>query len=151
MDSTLPKIVKENMAAIRSTGSSKVPFIVCQPAVSTRPTAAAFRENRCRQFQGTKPNSFLIRMSLLARHASKNRWEDTPSWPKDLTTERPWMYSMAAPDNASWARCPTGAVRALCRPIPLRAKADISTPTTATSAASGQKNAMHKTMTSTCR
>ena len=54
---------------------------------------------------------------------------------------------MAAPDNASWARCPTGAVRALCRPMPRRAKADSSTPTTATSAASGQKKAMHKTMT----
>ena len=149
MASTLPKMVKENRAIIRKYGSGKAPIRVCCPAVRTSPTEAARRANRCRQFQGTKPNSFLIRMALLARQASRNRWTDTPSWPKDFTTGKPWMYSMAAPDSTSWARWPTGAVRALCRPMPRRAKADTGTPASATRAAGGQKMATHSRITAT--
>ena len=76
-------------AIIRKYWRGRAPARACQPAVSTSPTEAARRANRCRQFQGTKPNSFLMRMALFARQASRNRWTETPSWPKDLTTGRP--------------------------------------------------------------
>ena len=60
-------------AIIRKYGSGKAPAKACWPAASTSPTDAARRANRCRQFQGTNPNSFLMRMSLLSRQASRNR------------------------------------------------------------------------------
>ena len=81
--------VSNGRAIIRKYGSGSVPTKACCPAVRTSPTDAARRANRCRQFQGTKPNSFLMRMALLSRQAFRNRWTDTPSWPKDFTTGRP--------------------------------------------------------------
>ena len=115
MASTLPKMVKENRAIIRKYGSGNAPTKACCPGGKDQPHGRRPQSKQVQAIPWHESKLILDADGLVVPAGLLERWTDTPSWPKDFTTDRPWMYSMAAPERASWARWPTGAVRA---PLP---------------------------------
>ena len=85
-------------------------------------------------------------MSFKSLFALRKLSIEAPSCPKDLTIDNPRMYSIAAPDISSIARCVIMAFFSLCLLIPYKASAERITPTIEITTAAGLKKMKQRTI-----